>query len=193
MNGLTASDVALMQRNNGGWGNGDDFMWLLALLLLGGNGAWGNRGNYGGNPVTEADLCNANSFNELKSSVGRLNDQVNGVNINLGNAICNLGYETLRNFNNLEGIVNRCCCTIERQIDSVNYNVSQQAANTNTVVAQWGQKILDRMCADREADQQRYINKLELERALCGVVRYPNQMTFDAGQVPFWNGQCGRC
>lgn len=195
-NTLSAADVALMQRGRDG---DDEMMWIFALLLLGnGNFGWGN-GNRG-NAVTEADLCNANSFNELKSSVGRISDQVNGVNTNLGNAICNLGYETLRNFNNLENIVQTCCCNIEgkiaetqRQIDGVNYNVSQQAANTNTVIKDGIQKILDKMCADKADAQQARINQLELERMFCGVPRFPTQITYDAGQAPFWGGSCRQC
>ena len=188
--GLTASDVALLNRDGGSWGDGG-FMWIFALLILfwGGNGAWGNRN--GGNCVTEADLCNANSFNELKGSVGRLNDQVNGVNTNLGNAVCNLGYETLRNFNSMERQLADCCCTTQRGIDSVNYNISQSTAaiNANTTAAM--QKILDQMCADKAAAQAARINQLELNQALCGVVRYPVATTYTAGFNPFCNSGCG--
>lgn len=188
--GLSASDVALMSNN--GRRDDDEFMWIFALLLLGNGGiGWGN--NRGGNPVTEADLCNANSFNELKSQVGRLNDQVANVNTNLGNAICSLGYETLRNFNNLENIISRCCCETQRQIDSVNYNVSQQASETRATVVAQVQRVLDQLCADKTAAMQNRINQLELNQALCGVVRYPNQTTFNAGAAPFWNNQCGNC
>ena len=98
MNEMSAADIAAVTRNNGygndGFGFGNEGLWLFAILALmgGGFGNWG--GNRGGNPVTEADLCNANSFSELKGSVGRLSDQVDGVNINLTKAICDLGYTT---------------------------------------------------------------------------------------------------
>lgn len=207
--GMNAAEAVLLaDRNNNdgyGWGGGMGFFWIFALLLLPAMGGGNFFGNNRGNCVTEADLCNANSFNELKSSVGRLDDQVNGVNVNLGNAICNLGYETLRNFNNLENILRSCCCNIEnkiaetqRQIDGVNYNVSQQAANTNTVIRDGIQKVLDTMCSYRQADQQNEINQLRLEKMFCGVVRYPNAMTYNAGYSPFYNSygcgnNCGRC
>ena len=52
-NGLTASDVALMQKDSGcGWADGS-FMWIFALLILlfvGGGGLFGNNGQ----PVTES-------------------------------------------------------------------------------------------------------------------------------------------
>lgn len=190
--GLSASDVALLNRDNGDWGD-NGFMWIFALLILfwGGNGTWG-RNNADG-VVTEAALCNANSFNELKSSVGRLNDQVNGVNTNLGNAVCNLGYETLRNFNTLESQLADCCCTTQRAIDGVNFNMAQATASINANTTAGIQKILDQMCADKAAQQAARIQQLELNQALCGVVRYPNATTYTAGFSPFFNNGCGCC
>lgn len=190
--GLTASDVALLNRNNDGWGD-NGFMWIFALLILfwGGNGNWGGRNTDG--VVTETALCNANSFNELKSSVGRLNDQVNGVNTNLGNAVCNLGYETLQNFNSLERQLADCCCTTQRQIDSVNFNMSQSTAAINANTTAGVQKILDQLCADKAERQAQRINQLELQQALCGVVRYPTATTFNAGFNPFFNNGCCGC
>ena len=47
-NGLTASDVALMSRNNDGFGFGNEGLWLFAILALfgfGGNGLFGNGGD----------------------------------------------------------------------------------------------------------------------------------------------------
>jgi hypothetical protein len=36
------------------------------------------------------------------------------------------------------------------------------------------------------------VNQLELQNAMCGVVRYPNAMTFNAGNSPFCGGNsCG--
>ena len=48
--GLTASDVALMSRDNDGWGNGMGFMWIFALLILANGGGFG----FGGNSVANA-------------------------------------------------------------------------------------------------------------------------------------------
>ena len=48
--GLSASDVALLNGNNGfGWGD-SSFLWIFALLIL----ANGGIGNWGGNNFTSA-------------------------------------------------------------------------------------------------------------------------------------------
>ena len=43
---MSPSDVAVMMKDNDGWGNGMGFMWIFALLILanGGFGGWGGNG-----------------------------------------------------------------------------------------------------------------------------------------------------
>ena len=74
----------------------------------------------------------------------------------------------------------QCCCETNRNIDSVRYDNAQ-----NT------QKILDAICGNRMADMQNQINQLQLQSALCGVVRYPNVMAYNAGTSPFCG--CSPC
>lgn len=196
MNEMSAADIAAVTRNNGydnnGFGFGNEGLWLFAILALmgGGFGNWG--GNRNGNPVTEADLCNANSFSELKGSVGRLSDQVDSVNINLTKAVCDLGYTTLGNFNALERQLADCCCTTQRLIEQVRFDGERNTAAINANTTAQVQKVLDAICGNRMADMQNQINQLQLREALCGVVRYPNQTTYGAGFNPFFGGWgCG--
>ena len=177
-NGLTASDVALMQKDSGcGWAD-SSFMWIFALLILlfvGGGGLFGNNCQ----PVTESGLCNAMNFNGLENAVGRLNDSLQADYMGLQNGLCNLGYETLKNFNETQ-----------RGIEEVNTNLITQskeiqiANNANT------QKILDAITGNRIADMQNQINALQLQNAVAGVVRYPTQTSYCSGANPFYSG-CG--
>lgn len=96
--GLSASDVALLNRDGMGWGD-NSFMWIFALLLLG-SGNFGFGGN--GRAVTESDLCNANSFSELKGSVMNVSDQIANMNVGFTKGLCDMGYTTLAQFNQLE-------------------------------------------------------------------------------------------
>lgn len=54
------------------------------------------------------------------------------------------------------------------------------------------QKILDAINGNRMADMQNQINQLQLQSAMCGVVRYPTTYAYNAGQSPFCGGNtCG--
>ena len=165
------ADFAVMNGNDGFGGMGGGwFAWILLFALFGGNGfgGWGNRG---GGPVTEADLCTANSFNELKSQVGRMNDQQAAIARQTDNAICQIGYQNLQNTNLLERQIADCCCTTQRAIDSVKFDMANYAAATDAHVSEQTQKVLDAITGNRMADMQNQINQLQLQAALCGIPR----------------------
>lgn len=177
MEGLTASDVALMQKDTNDWGGGS-FMWIFALLILllvGGGGLFGNSGQ----AVTEAGLCNAMNFNGLENAVGRLNDSLQADYMGLQNGLCNLGYETLKNFNDTQ-----------KSIADVNINLLTQSNAIQALNNANTQKILDVLSTNRIADMQNQINQLQLQNAMCGVVRYPTQTSYCSGANPFTSGCC---
>lgn len=186
----TLSDIRAVTDGNDGMFGGNG-LWFLALLFLFGNGGfgWGNRN---GAPVTEADLCSANSFNDLKSGVRDISGQISSMNIGLTKGLCDMGYTMFGQFASLERQLADCCYGIERNIDGVNYNVAQQAAAINANTTAQTQKILDAITGNRMADMQNQINNLQLQSALCGVVRYPTATTYATNCNPFFGGYgCG--
>ena len=191
MDNLTPADIKAVTDGEDGMFGGGSILLVLVLffILMMGGGNWGGRGN----AVTEADLCNANSFSELKAGVARNGDAIAGMYTGLQNGLSNLGYETLRNFNTLQAQLADCCCTIQRGIDSVNYNGAINTSNIIQAQERGTQKILDAICGNRMADMQNQINQLQLQAALCGVVRYPNAITYNAGTSPFFGGCCNPC
>lgn len=181
--GVSLADIAAVTDNKDGmFGGAGGGMWifaLLILLLIGGGGFFGGNRNVNGEPVTEAGLCNAMNFNNLENDYQGLQ-----------NGISNLGYETLRNFNTVQQQVADCCCTTQRAIDGVNYNgaINTAAINANTTAQT--QKILDAMAQNKIESLQAQVNQLQLQSAMCGVVRYPNATTYTSGVSPFWNQSC---
>ena len=191
MDNLTPADIKAVTDGEDGMFGGGSILLVLVLffILMMGGGNWGGRGN----AVTEADLCNANSFSDLKAGVARNGDAISNMYTGLQNGLSNLGYETLRNFNTLQAQLADCCCTIQRGIDSVNYNGAINTSNIIQAQERGTQKILDAICGNRMADMQNQINQLQLQAALCGVVRYPNAITYNAGTSPFFGGCCNTC
>lgn len=189
---MTPADVAAVTGNNNNddcWGGGA--WWIVVLFLFAFCGGWGNRGN-GEQPVTEAGLCNAMNFSDLENAVGRLNDS----NVNqfqqLGAAVANANTQNALGQANLTNQIQTTACETQRAIDGVNYNLSQSAACINANTTEQTQKVLDAITGNRMADMQSQINQLQLNEALCGVVRYPNATTYNAGANPYFAGNgCG--
>lgn len=154
----------------GGWGNGG--------MIAAANGA-----------LTRADLCSEFNFNGLENAVRgvqqgicdstfALNNSINGLGMNMmqgfhgvDNAVCNLGFTTqqgfnaanvvaLQNQNALQAQLSDCCCTTQRAIDGVNYNMAtntcalQNTMNNNTrdIIDNANansRAILDYLCQDK--------------------------------------------
>ena len=192
--GVSLADIAAVTDNKdgmfGGEGGGMWIFALLILLLIGGGGFFGNNRGINGEPVTEAGLCNAMNFNNLENAVGRLGDNLTNTYIGLQNGLCQLGYENQKSFGTLSSQLAQCCCETQRAIDGVNYNGAINTASINANTTAQTQKILDAMAQNKIESLQAQVNQLQLQSAMCGVVRYPNATTYTSGMSPFWNQSC---
>ena len=204
--GVSLADIAAVTDNNkdGMFGGaGGCGMWIFAFLILlllgGGDGLFGANKN--GTPVTEAGLCNAMNFNDLQNSVGRLSDQNQNQTMQISSNISALGKEVALGQVNLAQQINagdatlaqqiaNCSYTTQRAIDGVNYNgaINTAAINANTTAQT--QKVLDAIQQNKIDTLQAQVNQLQLQSAMCGVVRYPNASTYTAGFGPFYNQSC---
>lgn len=201
-NGMTLSDIAAVTRDNDGWGEGGAWWIIILFLFMFGNG-WNRNNGPVEQPVTESSLCNAMNFNNLENAIGRLSDNENLHMMQMSQGLASVGYENLRNFADTQTTVKdgdyslaqqmaTCCCDTNRNIDSVNYNAAMNTAAINANTTEQIQKVLDTISANRMSEMQNQINQLQLQSALCGVVRYPNATTFSAGFNPYFNqAACG--
>ena len=191
MDNLSIADAMALRGGNDNYGYGMGGWWMIILfaLIFNGNGFWGNRGA-NGEPVTEAGLCNAMNFNNLENAVGRLNDSqqagFNGIQRVLcqGFAAINAGINQVR-FDNQQ-----CCCETQRAIDGVNYNAAMNTAAINANTTAGIQKVLDKLCENETNALRARVQQLELQGALCGVIRYPTMTTYATNCNPFFSG-CG--
>lgn len=175
-----------------GFGGGSWFAWILLFALFGGNGFGFNRN---GNPVTEADLCNANSFSELKNSVGRLNDNQAAIARQTDNAICQLGYQALQNTNTLSSQIADCCCNTQAAIQQVRYDMAVQNGDLKALIHSEGEATRNLMQQNKIESLQQQINALNLQTALCGI---PRTSPYGYGIYAYpacsgYNGTCGNC
>lgn len=144
MDNLSASDVALLNRDGNFGGFGDSgFFWVFALMLLagGGFGNWGGNGNYATSAELQAGLANQSTQSGIQNllvetannnyeTAQLINGQTNALmtqnNTNLINAI--QGFNQVNQniigqggmisvqLQQLSAQMNECCCSIKTQM-----------------------------------------------------------------------------
>jgi hypothetical protein len=152
--GLSASDVALLtgNGNNGGFGGNGDNAWWIILFLIFGWGRNGFGGGYGGGSGVADNYVLATDFATIERKLDSVNSGICDATFALNNtmtngfaatqqtlcqgfsgvnqAISNSAFNTERGLWNLSSQFADCCCTTQRAIDGVNYNM---AMNTNGI------------------------------------------------------------
>ena len=113
---LTPADVMAM---NGGenqmWNN--PFIYLVWLAVLGRGGIFGGAG--AGDPAVQGALTRSDLFEGFNNQ--DVNAQLRGIT----NGLCDGFYATRQGISDLGYAVKDCCCTTNRNIDSVRYDMSK--------------------------------------------------------------------
>lgn len=197
--GLSAGDIALLDNNGMG---GNAFFWIFALLILanGGIGGWGNRGDYGqyATAASQQEVLFNQHFNNLDNKMDRgftsIGNGISSATFSLNNSIKDgntmVAGRVVDEGRAMQSQLADCCCTTQRNIDSVRFDMSNYASQIQATDTANTQKILDVLAQNKIETLQGRINQLELQSAMCGVVRYPNSMTYNAGGSPFCNCNC---
>lgn len=149
--------------NGGGFGGG---MWegiwgivLLAMVLGWGNGGFGGFGGGASGALTRAELYDGFATQNIDSAVRGVQqgicDSTYALNNSLmtgfhgvDNAICNLGYQTQSGFNSLGHQISDCCCTTQRAIDGVNFNMAKGFCDLGNVINMQTRDIIDNQNAN---------------------------------------------
>lgn len=201
--GLSASDVALLNGNNGMWGDGGAFMWIFALLILANGGFGGGWGNGNGNSNAIQNDINRGFDNQNLQAQTR--DILTAVNAGTAQTVAatnqtfhdNLmamqGFynETARDISDLRvgqanalANANECCCATKQLIMQSNYDGAMRDAATNANFTAQIQSVKDMIAQNKIEALQAQVSQLQLAQATCGVLRFPNSWSYDAGQFP---------
>lgn len=200
--GLSASDVALITRNNG-FSNifGGDGSWFIILFLIFAIFGWGRNG-YGNSDGGNGGYHTAfapygNGFCGIDSSIQRgfdnqsVMNKLNGLENGLCDGFYNLNTNLLTGFNGIQNTlcqgfsgINQnimqngyetrlatqnlssqlascccdlgyklqdCCCTTQRAIDNINYNLATQSCDTRNTIQNATRDIVDNNNANTRA------------------------------------------
>lgn len=187
-NGLTASDIALMNRDNGcDWG-GNSFMWIFALLILagGGFGGFGNKDGYGqyATSASQQEILFGQKFSDLDNKMDRLGNGIADATFSLNNSITGEGRA-------LQQQIADCCCSNKEAIAQVRYDMANFNNATQTAIHAEGEATRNMLQQNKIDALQAQINQLQMQNALGNVVRYPVASTYNAGNNPFCSGYIG--
>ena len=215
---LSPADISALT-GNGGMG-GNSFFWVFALLLLGMNGGfgWGNSGL--ANAIGYENLATSNEVQrgfDNQNAMANQREILAAVNAGTAQSVAttnqtfhdslmanqNLYNEIARDIGNVQlaqanalANQNECCCNTKQLIQEVNAatnaNIAQSKYDTSMQMAQMEQKILSKLDADKIESLQAQVNQLQLAQATAGMLKFPNQWTYNGGFFPPIYGCCGQ-
>ena len=171
------SDIAAVtdgNRNNGMFGN--DWAWIIILLLFGynGRGFGGFGGNAGGCGVPCATQADVRSAVDQQTLISKLDQQTYGLadsTYALNNAITN-GFFGVQNslcqgFNGISREIADCCCSTKQAIGEVNYNLATQGCAIQNTIQNTTRDVIENANANSrailDALNANYIRTLEQE------------------------------
>lgn len=206
-NGYSLSDLRAATGDGNGFG-GNGAWWIIILFLfcfMGGGFGWNRQGEFGqyATAASQQEILFGQQF-------GQLNDRIS----NLGNGICNLGYEMQGNIgqlgkevalgqsnlnqtvmqtgNNIQQQIASCCCENRLATANLSAQMDRQTCDITTAIHAEGEATRAMMQANEIQQLRDKVNALQMDNRMYGVVRYPNGYTYTAGPSPFCGG-CNGC
>lgn len=196
--GYTLSDIAAVGGNGMFGGNNSIVTLLLLFALISGNGIFG-RGDYGqyATAASQQEILFGQQFQNLDNKIDRLSNGLADLGFALNNSIKDgnamVAGRVVDEGRGLQMQLADHNCSIQKNMDSVRFDMSNYASAIQATDTANTQKILDVLAQNKIETLQGRINQLELQNAMCGVVRYPNGMTYNAGTSPFCGCNNGCC
>lgn len=208
---LSASDVALLNNDNG-FGGMNGLIWLFALIALCGNGGFG----FGGNNQQVATRDQVQNAFDTQNLNAQTRDILNAVTSGTAQSVS----ATNQTFHDTLGIIqnrydelardisglavgqaqslanqNECCCNtkmlIAESIAGVNANIAQNKYDNAIALAGLEQRLTSKMDANEIQNLRDQVQALQLAQATSGVVRYPTSTVYSSGCNPFCSCGCG--
>lgn len=188
-NGLSTGDLALM-RDNGFGDNG--FMWIFGLLILMGMMNGGSFG-FGNNAAAALGYQNLATQNDVQRGfdTAALQDQSRDIlaavnagtaqNVAAVNAVQTILSGQINDVRMMEqnilGQQAECCCSIKQMITESKY---EQAM----ALAAFEQRITSKLDQNEITALRDQVQKLQLDQATAGMLRFPNTWSYGAGPFP---------
>ena len=188
MENYSLSDIAAASNHGfGGNGWGGVLAGGLGGLLLGGafNGNGGIFGGNRGQAATTEDLASGFNFSALQGKTNDILAAVNGVNQNLGNAVCSSTYE-------LGSKIDNCCCNTQLGVQQLRYDMAVQNGDIKSLIHSEAEATRNMMRENENANLRQQLNYAQMQGLMCGIPRASNiAWNITANPACFGYNGCG--
>ena len=142
--------------NNGGFGGmfGEGLWAIIILAMLGFGGGWGGGfGGFGGGgfvngALTRAELYDGFAMQNIDSAVRGVQQGICDSTYALNNAITSGFYGVDRGLCDIGHQISDCCCTTQRNIDSVRYDMATGFCNLGNTIQSSIRDVIDNQNAN---------------------------------------------
>ena len=141
--------------SNGGFGGWGDGIWAIIILaMLGFGGGWGGGfGGFGGGgfyngALTRAELYDGFAIQNIDSAVRGVQQGICDSTYALNNAITSGFYGVDRGLCDIGHQISDCCCTTNRNLDSVKYDMATGFCNLSNTIQNTTRDIIDNQNAN---------------------------------------------
>ena len=158
-NNLSLADIAAVTGENG-FNGANGLIYILLFAMIFGNGAWGNRGDFGqyATAASQQEILFGQQFQNLDNKMDRLGNGISDATFALNNTIVNGN-------NNVAGTI----ISESRSIQDKLCNLSSK----------FDQSKIDSL--------QARVNEMQMQNMLCGI---PKINPYGFGVYAYNNGPC---
>ena len=207
---LSAADVALLNRDNNGFGNngleGLIYLAVIAAMFGGGFGGFGYNGGNGNSNAIQNDINRGFDNQNLQAQTRDILSSVtNGTAqtiaastanaTNAINAIKDGNASLIREFGNVEsaltslaGQQQSCCGDIKQLVQATsaqtNANIAEAKYENAMNLAGLEQRLTSKLDQNKIEALQAQVSQLQLQNAMAGVLKFPNGWQYNAGAFP---------
>ena len=189
-----------------GFGGGNAFVWIFGLLILlglfngSGFGVGGGNSNAIQNDINrgfDSQNLQAQTRDILSAVTAGTAQSVAAANNVYHDVVGYVGDKYSELARDVAGIAvgqanllanqNACCCETKQMVMQSNYDSALRDANTNANLTAQIQGVKDMIAQNKIESLQARVNALQLNAAMCGVVRWPLSATYSTTN-PFCPG-----
>ena len=176
MENYSLSDIAAVSGNEG-FGGANAWVLIILFALIFGNGGFGFGGGNHPQYATAADM--QNGFNQQET-----NGHLRGLTYGLSDSTFALNNTIVNEGRAMQTQLANCCCENLRNTDALRFDMANYNAGITAAIHAEGEATRNLIQRDKIEALQSQVNQLQLQQAMCGVVRYPTASTY-AAQNPF--------